>query len=107
MDASIIVDNFGDLMVFTSVKSAETWMEAIDVINDEYVIYDSAGRLLKASVTKTDRVVIDAVESEPSHTRELRDILVDHLSGRRIPREVLERESLETIVQRASIYKVN
>ncbi len=42
----IIVDNYGDVLVFKSVDDALVYLEPIDVLNNEYIAFDAEGRLL-------------------------------------------------------------
>jgi len=82
----IIIDEDSSLIFFESVRSAEGYLEVIDVENDEYVGYDSRGRLLALTVEKprvqglarllgmpAERVVIGLAELDSSHSVQLRD----------------------------------
>lgn len=42
----IFVEEHGALMIFSTTTDAETWVEAVDVPNDEYRFYDSRGLVL-------------------------------------------------------------
>ena len=56
----IFLDNFGDVLVFESVRDATRYIEPIDVTNNEYVGYDSEGRLLNLTVTDENQISIRA-----------------------------------------------
>ena len=47
MKPPIIIDEHGDVEVYNSVEEAAMNLEAIDVENNEYIAYDSEGRLLR------------------------------------------------------------
>ena len=106
MRPPLIIDNHGDVLVFRSPEDAQWYLEAIDVDNDEYVGYDSQGRLL-ALTTLVGRVIVRAAEEEPLHRSELRDILVDHLCSFGIPRAGLELAPLEELVAKRLQYKTD
>ena len=53
-------------MFFESVEDAERYFEPIDVENDEYVAYDSDGRLLRL-LARYPRVTVDMAELHPMH----------------------------------------
>ncbi len=46
----IVIEQGGNIEIFQTVREAEIYLEPIDVENNEYVIYDSEGRLLTATV---------------------------------------------------------
>lgn len=77
MKAPIIVEERGgDMTFFDSVTKAEQSLEAIDVENGEYVVYDSEGRLLELRTISKKRVVIQPAEAEPMHANELSTKLI-------------------------------
>lgn len=80
MRQPIIVDNFGNLLIFRSADQAERYLEPIDVLNGEYIAYDSEGRLLRlVALNDYDRITIEQAESTPHHGGILRDALVKFL----------------------------
>ena len=108
MKPPIIVNNFGDVVFFASVADAEGWLEAIDVENNEYVAYDSEGRLVTLGVVTKQkgffsggkRVVVERAEAEPTHALELRNTLV-HFFGRvGASKDWLASAALEELVKR-------
>ncbi len=113
MKPPIIVDNRGDVGILKSVESAEKSLEPIDVLNSEYVIYDSEGRLLKASVEEKkvssvfgvpvhrESVVLSPVDQEPAHEDDLRRVLIRFLGKVSKSTEALEDYSLEQLIDRA------
>ena len=70
----VFIDDHGDVSVFRSVSDATTWIEAIDVQNEEYRGYDSLGRSLNLS-TDGFSVRISLAERAPSHAESLLTVL--------------------------------
>ena len=71
----------GDVMLFTSFESAVSYLEPIDVENEEYFAFDSEGRLLALSINdSTGRIEVASRESKPGHVLELRAVLCGLLS---------------------------
>ena len=106
MKVPIIIDNCGDVLVFSSVAAASSYMEAVDVLNAEYVGYDCDGRLLDISVAEQSRVTISIAEDEPSHCDALRKTLVDFLTYMKVSKDWLSAANLEELVTEASKFKV-
>jgi hypothetical protein len=104
MKPPIIVYEPGDASIFESVGSAEAYLEPIDVKNNEYVAYDSEGRLLRLSATNF-KVTIASAEPEATHMLELRKILSDFLAHKGAPQEWLQIASLQELVTKALEYK--
>jgi hypothetical protein len=100
----IITDNRSDLCIFGSIKNAEAYIEPIDILNSEWVIYDSEGRLLTASIVKKGRlvesIVLEELEDEPRHQGDLRNALIDFLVRAGGPKEFLSACSLEQLVEK-------
>lgn len=105
MKLPIIIDNFGDVLVFAAVQDAERYLEPIDVTNGEYVGYDSAGKLLNLVVTEDNRVTIQPAESEPKHIVELEQTLRRFMSSDISP-EWLSTATLQDLIGRALDYKI-
>jgi hypothetical protein len=106
MKPPIFVYEKGPLYIFKSVNDAESYLEPIDVKNNEYVAYDSEGRLLCLSATSF-HVTIESAELEPNHAPELRKILVGFLAYMKTPEDWLEIASLQDLVTKASEYKTS
>jgi hypothetical protein len=100
----IIVDEQGSAIVFESVADAEQYLEAIDVQNNEYLAYDSEGRLLRLLPT-TPQITVESAELRPSHSKEVRDLLVRLLTYTGVPEAQLQAESLKQLVTRSLEYK--
>jgi hypothetical protein len=100
----IIVDEHGTAMVFESIDDAERYLEPIDVSNGEYVAYDSEGRLLKLIATKP-QITIQSDDLEPQHQGHVGELLIRLLSHAGVPSDVLERKSLQELVQGSLEYK--
>lgn len=101
MKAPIIVDENGSVDAFQTVESAERYLEAIDIKNEEYQIYDSEGRLLKGEFSDLwGPVTLRAVEDEPSHQAELIEALRQSLEHRGEDPNWLAQASLGELVER-------
>ncbi len=111
MKLPLIFDENGDVSFYSSVIEAETSLEAVDVINNEYVGYDSEGRLLNLTVnsecrslvfglikTKIDSVSISLAEQEPVHADMLRSTLIDFLLRLGSYNDSLKKAPLKDIV---------
>ncbi len=104
--APIFLDNFGDILVFQSVEDAERYIEPIDVAHNEYVGYDSEGRLLQLAVTNKRRVSVEIAESEPRHSDELRRILVRFLARLGESENWLANASLQDLTTKMMKHKI-
>jgi hypothetical protein len=105
MKAPVILSNYGDVLIFDSIEKAERYIEPIDVTNNEYIAYDSEGRLLRLVEQSRYRVIVEPVESDPSHRGELREILVDFLARIGVSQNWLAGASLEDLVTKGLEYK--
>jgi len=63
MKAPIITNENGDISFFASIQNATSYIEPIDIRNDEYEIYDSEGIILKCIATKHGIRIIETKES--------------------------------------------
>jgi hypothetical protein len=100
----IIVDEQGTAMIFESTEDAERYLEPIDVRNNEYVAYDSEGRLLRLIPT-TPHITIESAELEPRHSNEVRELLENLLAYTGVAVDTLRRESLQNLVLKSLEYK--
>jgi hypothetical protein len=75
----IVVRNQGELILFDSIEEAQLWMEAIDVRNNEYEIFDSTGLRLDPNVLsgRIETVQISIHEPRSRDVDRLRGILFD------------------------------
>jgi hypothetical protein len=93
----IIVDENGDITIFDSVLDATLKLEAIDVINGEYTLYDSAGNVLCATAESIDSPVqITTGPDMPSAPHVLRTILVDLIRRVGVDRFKISENDLRT-----------
>ena len=89
--APVIIDDHGDLDFFASIEDAELYLEPW-AVEEGFTLYDSEGRLLELRVerrespvlfglirNKVDHVLLEAVEDEPNHARQLRATLLTFL----------------------------
>jgi hypothetical protein len=105
MKTPIFINEMGDISVFDSVEDAERYLEPIDVANNEYVGYDSEGRLLQLTVTDANRVSIRSSEPIPKHAVELRESLIWFLSYVGVSERWLSSAPLRELVERMLEYK--
>lgn len=85
----IVVQNRGEVVLFDSIGEAQLWMEAIDVRNHEYEVFDSTGLRLDPSVV-TGRIETVQISIHEPHSRDvdrLQRILFDFVvrEGRMSP----------------------
>lgn len=110
----IFVEEHGALMTFATSADAETWVEAVDVLNDEYRFYDSRGLVLRGRVIeptprgpwarrrRTGPQTVRLVEDEAGEVRadELTRVLVDYLERNDPTNEVNRHgQTLDDLVQ--------
>jgi hypothetical protein len=92
----------GDVLAFESVQSAESYIEAIDVDNDEYKAWDSNGRVLSLTTeprhkfTTSRAVHISVQQPEKLEPEKLEAYLVTLL--RRNVDATFESRSLEETI---------
>ncbi|HEX9429442.1 MAG TPA: hypothetical protein VF944_03620 [Candidatus Bathyarchaeia archaeon] len=82
MKPPIIADYRGDVSIFETVEAAEGGIETYDVRDNECVIYDSEGRLLRGEIEGSHnwgRVVLKSAEDIPAHAGELKKALIGFL----------------------------
>ena len=103
MKPPVIVDENGSVNVFDSIEAAERYLEPIDVENDEYIAYDSEGRLLKL-IPVHPGIRIESAENEPNHKPELHRVLVEFLSHIEGDGDELRDTTLSDLVTRALKY---
>lgn len=104
MEPPIIVNNRGDAAIFRSRNAAEEYMEPADVLDDQYVAYDSRGRLLYIDV-EGGRVWVRGGEINPSHADDLRGILIRYLTYMKMPTEWLDNATLQELVNKRLEYE--
>lgn len=87
----IVIEQGGDIEIFQTVRDAEMYLEPLDVENNEYVIYDSEGRLLTATLVTEHQclfrlpfikipvkfVRIQCYEPEPKYKERLHCALIE------------------------------
>jgi hypothetical protein len=75
-----VVSDDSSVMSYERVELAEANLEAIDVFNEEFEVFDADGRSLRISAASDDApvVITDAPERAPEPER-LRRILFEHL----------------------------
>jgi hypothetical protein len=88
IEPPIVVDENGDIEVYKNVAEAALDLEAIDVLNNEFVIFDSRGRLLDAVATsETSPVRIrepDDVQLKPEMLRARLASFIARVGSRRL-----------------------
>jgi hypothetical protein len=75
----IVVNNRGEVILFDSIEGAELWMEAIDVRNKEYEVFDATGLRLVPNVVagRIETVEISIGEPLSRDVERLRSIVSD------------------------------
>ncbi len=101
MEMPIIIDENGDISFFGSRSGAESHLEAIDVIANEYVGYDCQGRLLSLKVLNEHLISIELAEDIPHHAEELRLKLINFLA---VVGENSGADELEKLVAQCAPY---
>jgi hypothetical protein len=88
-----------DIRVYQSLEDALGALEAIDVRNNEYSVYDGDGRRLELGVVQTpfwghEKVVLSKLESESAHAAGLAGHLAAFLAYSGVDSEWLRSASL-------------
>jgi hypothetical protein len=106
----VLVDSAGDIEVFDAVQDLEQYVEPTDVQQNEYVAYDSEGRLLNLRCKEVvsgrlPRIRVPVVqvvgaEQEPAHRDDLRRSLLRFLSQLGDDETVCEQLSLSDLLSR-------
>ena len=79
MKTPIIVDEGGDVSIYQTVAAALE-MEAVDVLNGEYRVYDAEGTVLHVAAHSIDsRVEIQSPSEAMKDPSRLQDILRDYI----------------------------
>ena len=101
----MVFDRHGvDLSVHGSMVDAVRAVEPTDVKYDEYVVFDSEGRLLTLSVETEggrERVTLVPSEAVPSHSEEFRRRLVGYLTATGDDASTLDKSSLANLISSA------
>jgi hypothetical protein len=96
MRPPIVIDAHGDISLFPSVEAAARYVEPMDVRNNQYVAYDSAGFLLQ--LVPTEPVVsIPGYLSDLPHQEQLAQTLrsfLERVSSAPAPAEAASLEGL-------------
>ena len=104
MRPPIVIDEHGDISLFSSVESAARYVEPMDVRNNEYIAYDSAGFLLKLVPTEPVASISGRLSDLP-HQEQLVHALhsfLERTSG--APAEVTSLEGLLALCVRTFGY---
>lgn len=106
MRPPIVINEHGDISLFPSVEAAARYVEPIDVRNNEYIAFDSAGFLLQ--LVPTEPVVgIPGYQSDVPHQEQLAQTLRSYLeraSSTSVPPGVTSLEALLAICIRTFGY---
>lgn len=106
----VLIDSTGDIEVFDTVQKLEQYAEPADVLQNEFVAYDSEGRLLSLQVVHVVRgrflkvrlpvVRVVEAEQEPAHRDDLRRSLLRFLVQLGDDETVCEQFSLSDLLSR-------
>lgn len=114
----LIVDEHGDLELFRDAAALEGYLEAIDVENNEYIVYDSEGRLVELTTMvvptralfgllkgTAEAVRVAGWEADPTHAAELAAKLRETLKqlDEAVPPEAPLAELLERLRRRVGL----
>jgi hypothetical protein len=119
----LYVTDDSTLRVFDSIEDLSTALEAVDVEDGPYKVYDRNGTLLKLTVTGIKRqlwgamidqskasITVEPAEQSGGHRDEFRRLLVDHLGavGRdKIALSTMSDEDLANEARDAALVRVN
>ena len=118
MNFPLIIDENGALFFCKTKEDAENYLELQDIIENEYVAYDSDGRLLLLKIEeankpvlfgliekKIPKVVIECAETTPMHRSELYNKLLTFYKkitrGAEINSEVSLKELLSMVIEKS------
>jgi hypothetical protein len=97
MKLPIVVVEPGDILFFRSLSIAERYLEPIDIRNNEYVAYDSEGRLLLLVLCE-HTVKIELEEEEPTHADKLKEAVLAFFTEVGFATDLLSQASLEELI---------
>lgn len=106
MKAPIVYHSHLQTLVFVSVEHAERHLKPAMVLNGDYEIYDSEGRLLQVELAGNDRLSLRTADAEPKHSSRLRRLLTHYLSEKRMLDGELHERSLRQLVDLASAFGI-
>lgn len=112
MNSIVIVNETrGGVMVFETRERAESYLEPIDVKNEEYQIYDSTGLLLETHIGRDSRgiewVSIQEPRQPENRESELIDLLCHFLKVADSKIENLRNQSLAELVRASLKFKTD
>ena len=108
MRPPIVLYDKGDVDLFLTTEDAENAIEIIDVRNQEYVVYDSEGKLLRFRIIERPMVggllrrrdvVLEEAEETASHRQELRNVVRQFLMHSGFSDESLPDELSQLIAE--------
>lgn len=104
MQMPIIVSNRGDTEIFRSVEELQGYIEAQDVLDDQYLAYDSEGYILSLSV-KAGIVIVQDTAPRTNDASNLQRILLRYLAAVEIPLNWLNQATLEQLVEKRMAFE--
>jgi hypothetical protein len=99
----IIVDDNGDVEIYPTIEVACSKLEAIDVNENAYEVFDSRGRLLRVETRGYDVWDMQVVSDVPPQPAELERRLrrfIERVGWERVGLADFERASLPVLVER-------
>ncbi|MEQ8674409.1 MAG: hypothetical protein RLP44_06825 [Aggregatilineales bacterium] len=97
----IIVCESDDLNIFLSVFDAESYLEFIDVENNEYIAFDSNGLCLDLGVNvETQRVIISQQSPINRRPELLRDKIEKFMRYMKVNPSWIENATLEGLIEK-------
>ncbi len=101
MELPLIVDNRGDTLIFRSAAGLEDYLEAQDVLDNQFIAYDSQGCLLTLSVNSRGAVVVSVGVENPTHADTLKQLLIKYLTFYQEPQDGLDAMPLDELVTKS------
>ena len=98
MKTPIIVSENGDIAFFNSIEDATSYLEPIDVENNEYDFYDAEGLILKALPTKPNITILEP-ETKEINTDKLISILKKFYENIGLENNWIQKSTLEDLVR--------
>jgi hypothetical protein len=98
----IVVNNHIDGVIVFLTAGAVNYLESWYLTDEEFEAYDAEGRAVELRLDARGGVVARAVETEPIHARELRDVLVKALEQRGSASSEIEVRELDDLIELAT-----
>jgi hypothetical protein len=96
-----------DLLIFESKEKAERFIEAVDLLKGECILYDSEGRLLDAKPHPNGSIIIiEPIYSDPTHKEDLKKALINFFRAIGEDEQWLSAATLPELIEKGLKHKV-